>query len=234
MNHKKKIIIAIDGYSSTGKSTLAKHLAKEIGYVYVDTGAMYRAVTYYAMNKGFIDEQHFNKKGLIADLEQIDLHFKFDQALGYAEIYLNGENVEAFIRSMEVSDMVSKVASIHEVREKLVEQQQKMALDKGIVMDGRDIGTVVFPHAELKLFMTASAENRARRRYKEMIDNGVEIDFESVYQNVTSRDHLDTTREDSPLIKAADAIEIDNSDMTVEQTYELAMQYVNEKLGNLR
>lgn len=231
MSRTKKIIIAIDGYSSTGKSTLAKHLAKEIGYVYVDTGAMYRTVAYYAMKEGLIDEKHFDKEGLISDLDKINLSFKFNTSLGYSEIFLNGKNVESFIRSIEVSNMVSKVASISAVREKLVEQQQRMSLEKGIVMDGRDIGTVVFPEAELKLFMTASAEKRAQRRYKEMIDNGVEIEYETVLENVTSRDHLDTTRKDSPLIKADDAIEIDNSDMTVDQTYELAMRYVNKKFG---
>ncbi len=229
MNNSKKIIIAIDGYSSTGKSTLAKHMAKEIGYVYVDTGAMYRAVAYYAMTQGLIDDNHFDQNGLILDLNNIDLNFEFNAELGYAEIFLNGKNVECFIRSIEVSNMVSKVASISEIREKLVEQQQKMSLNKGIVMDGRDIGTVVFPEAELKLFMTASPEKRAQRRYKEMTDNGVQIQYESVLENVTSRDHLDTTRADSPLVKAGDAIEIDNSDMNVAQTYALAMKYVNEK-----
>ena len=230
MNNSNKIIIAIDGYSSTGKSTLAKHLAKEMGYVYVDTGAMYRAVAYYAMKQGLIDENHFDKEGLISDLNKIDLNLQFNAELGYAEIFLNGENVESFIRSIEVSNMVSKVASISEIREKLVEQQQKMSLDKGIVMDGRDIGTVVFPGAELKLFMTASAEKRAQRRFKEMTDNGVQIQYETVLENVTSRDHLDTTRDDSPLVKADDAIEIDNSDMNVGQTYAVAMRYVKERL----
>lgn len=232
MNNSNKIIIAIDGYSSTGKSTLAKHLAKEMGYVYVDTGAMYRAVAYYAMKQGLIDENHFDKEGLISDLNKIDLNLQFNAELGYAEIFLNGENVESFIRSIEVSNMVSKVASISEIREKLVEQQQKMSLDKGIVMDGRDIGTVVFPEAELKLFMTASAEKRAQRRFKEMTDNGVQIQYETVLENVTSRDHLDTTRDDSPLVKADDAIEIDNSDMNVDQTYAVAMRYVKERLNS--
>lgn len=232
MSQKKKIIIAIDGYSSTGKSTLAKHLAKEIGYIYVDTGAMYRAVAYYAMKQGLIDKKHFDKEGLISELDKIDLRFEFKTELGYAEIFLNNKNVESFIRSIEVSNMVSKVASISEVREKLVEQQQKISLDKGIVMDGRDIGTVVFPQAELKIFMTASAEKRAKRRYKEMIDNGVQIEYDTVLENVTSRDHLDTTRADSPLVKAVDAIEIDNSNMTVEETYALAMSYVKKKLAD--
>ena len=231
MSRTKKIIIAIDGYSSTGKSTLAKHLAREIGYVYVDTGAMYRTVAYYAMKEGLIDEKHFDKEGLISDLDKINLSFKFNTSLGYSEIFLNGKNVESFIRSIEVSNMVSKVASISAVREKLVEQQQKMALNKGIVMDGRDIGTVVFPEAELKLFMTASAEKRAQRRYKEMLDNGVKIDYASVLENVTSRDHLDTTRADSPLIKADDAIEIDNSDMSVQQTFDFAMKLVEKRLN---
>jgi len=230
MNNSKKIIIAIDGYSSTGKSTLAKHLAREIGYVYVDTGAMYRAVTYYAMKKGLIDEHHFDTKKLISDLDNIDLNFEFNADLGYAEMFLNGENVESFIRSIEVSNLVSKVARISEVRGKLVEQQKKMSLNKGIVMDGRDIGTVVFPEAELKLFMTASPEDRAQRRYKEMTDDGVKIQYSTVLENVTSRDYLDTTRKDSPLVKAEDAIEIDNSSMNVEQTYDLAMTYVKEKL----
>jgi len=230
MDKTNKIIIAIDGFSSTGKSTLAKKIAKTLGYIYVDTGAMYRAVSLFAMENGLINNNHFDVDGLISKLDDIDLKFTYNSDLGYSEMFLNGKNVEKKIRSIEVSNFVSQVAAISEVREKLVEQQQKMGLSKGIVMDGRDIGTVVFPEAELKIFMTASAKNRAQRRYKEMIDNGKEISFDDVLENVTSRDLIDTTRKDSPLIKAKDAIEVDNSDLTVGETFDLVYKYVENQI----
>ena len=226
----KKIIIAIDGYSSTGKSTVAKNIAKKLGYIYVDTGAMYRAVSYYAKQKGYISNNSFAVGKLIADLDQIDLKFNYNPVLGFSEIILNNKNIENKIRNMEISNLVSRVAAVPEVRRKLVEQQQKMGLEKGIVMDGRDIGTVVFPQAELKIFMTASAEKRAQRRYNEMIDNGENISFESVLENVNSRDLLDTTRKDSPLLMAQDAIEVDNSNLSVEETFHKVYNYAKQKL----
>jgi cytidylate kinase len=213
----KKIIIAIDGFSSTGKSTIAKQVAKALNYIYVDTGAMYRAVTYFALENNFIGETVFDSEGLINRLDDINITFKFNTNLGFAEVYLNGKNIEGSIRTLKVSRYVSPIATLSEVRRKLVEQQQIMGKDKGIVMDGRDIGTVVFPEAELKLFMTASAETRAKRRYEELIDSGHNLTYEDVLENVTTRDHIDSTREDSPLVKAKDAIEIDNSDLTIEE-----------------
>jgi cytidylate kinase len=222
-----KITIAIDGFSSTGKSTVAKQLAKHLGYVYVDSGAMYRAITFYAMQKGFILKGDFNSEALIYNLPSISISFKFNSALGFAEVYLNGENIEKQIRTLEVSSFVSKVAEISEVRHKLVEQQQKMGKDKGVVMDGRDIGTVVFPDAELKLFMTASAEKRAKRRYNELINRGDKVNYEDVLKNVKERDYIDSNREDSPLVKAEDAIEIDNSNMTLDEQFEKILRLVN-------
>lgn len=215
-----KITIAIDGFSSTGKSTVAKQLAKHLGYVYVDTGAMYRAVTYYAMQNGLINSDTFNKKMLISELPKININFKFNEDLGFAEVYLNGVHIERHIRTLKVSSFVSQIATVPEVRKKLVEQQQLMGKDKGVVMDGRDIGTVVFTDAELKLFMTASAEKRAVRRYEELLERGDEVTYDAVLKNVQDRDYIDTTRQDSPLVKAKDAIEIDNSNLTLKEQFD--------------
>lgn len=226
----KKITIAIDGFSSTGKSTIAKQLAKELEYIYVDTGAMYRAVTLYAMQQKYISENHFNSSQLINDLPAISLSFTFNENLGFAEMFLNGVNVEKEIRSIEVSKLVSKVATVSEVRKKLVNEQQEMGKNKGIVMDGRDIGTVVFPGAELKLFMTASADKRATRRYKELLDRGDKVNYEEILHNVQERDKIDSTREDSPLVMANDAIEFDNSDMELKEQFERIMSLVNDRI----
>ncbi|SDB41956.1 cytidylate kinase [Flavobacteriaceae bacterium MAR_2010_188] len=226
----QKITIAIDGYSSTGKSTVAKQLAKYLGYAYVDTGAMYRAVTLFAMNKGFIDKVHCNENALVESLENIKIHFEFNSELGFAEVYLNGENVEAKIRTMEVSSFVSQVATVSEIRKELVKQQQIMGRHKGVVMDGRDIGTVVFPNAELKIFMTASAEKRAARRYDELRERGNLVTIEEVIENVRMRDDIDTNREDSPLRKAEDAVVVDNSDTTEEEQLEIVKKLAMERI----
>ncbi len=224
----KKITIAIDGFSSTGKSTLAKQLAKELEYVYVDTGAMYRAVAYFAMQHNLIGADFFKKEALIEALTDIKLEFRFNSDLGFAEMYLNGENVEKQIRTIEVSNFVSKVAAVSEVRAKLVEQQQEMGTNKAIVMDGRDIGTVVFPNAELKIFMTASAETRAQRRFDELQQKGDNVTYEEVLKNVVDRDYMDTHREDSPLVIADDAIEIDNSYLNKEEQFAAVLELVND------
>jgi CMP/dCMP kinase len=228
----QKIIIALDGFSSTGKSTIAKELAQHLGYVYVDTGAMYRAVTLYAMQNGYISEEEFNKSDLISQLNRIELSFKFNSSLGFSEMYLNGTNVEKKIRTLEVSQFVSQVSTVSQVRRKLVEQQQLMGVNKGIVMDGRDIGTIVFPNADLKFFITASAETRAKRRFKELQERGDKVNFNDVLHNIESRDHIDSTRKDSPLIKAVDAIEIDNSELSLEKQFTKIMQFVKNVLEN--
>jgi len=233
---KKKITIAIDGYSSTGKSTIAKELAKRLAYLYVDTGAMYRAVTLFAMENGFFNQHLFKEEEFISSLNKIHLSFVFNSNLGFSEMYLNGKNVEKKIRSLDVSKLVSKIATISAVRKKLVSQQQEMGKNKGVVMDGRDIGTVVFPDAELKLFMTASPEKRAFRRYKELIDRGDEVSYEEILQNVQHRDFIDSNRNDSPLVKAPDAIEFDNSNMGLEdqfeRVYNLALQTIDKVNDN--
>jgi cytidylate kinase len=215
-----KITIAIDGFSSTGKSTLAKQLAKALGYIYVDTGAMYRAITLFAMRNKFVGVENENINALISSLPKARLKFVFNEQVGFAEMYLNGENVEKEIRSIEVSNQVSRVATIEEVRHKLVEMQKDMGQEKGIVMDGRDIGTVVFPNAELKIFMTASPETRAYRRYKELLDKGDEVTYEEVLKNIQNRDYVDSHREFSPLRRAEDAIEFDNTDMGMEEQFD--------------
>ena len=226
----RKITIAIDGYSSTGKSTIAKQIAKELGYIYVDSGAMYRAVTYYAIQNGLISDDNFDKKNFIKSLDDIKLSFVLNPKKGFAEIYLNEVNIEKEIRTMEVSAKVSIVSEIPEVRRKLVYQQQFMRKKGGIVMDGRDIGTVVFPDAELKIFMTASPEVRAQRRYDELTKRGDKVNFNEVFKNVQERDYIDSHRADSPLVKADDAIEIDNSNLTLDEQFQKIMELVSMTL----
>ncbi|QTD38601.1 (d)CMP kinase [Polaribacter batillariae] len=226
----KKITIAIDGFSSTGKSSIAKLIAKKYNYIYVDTGAMYRAVTLFAKQHFFVGKDFLDKEKLISNLKDISLSFQFNKQLGFAEMFLNGKNVEKEIRTLEISQLVSKVAAISEVRKKLVAEQQKMGEKSGVVMDGRDIGTVVFPNAELKLFLTASADKRATRRYKELIDRGDKVSFKDILFNVEERDRIDSTREDSPLIKAKDAVEINNSDMGIKEQFERICSLIDRKL----
>lgn len=227
----RKITIAIDGYSSTGKSTVAKQLADYLGYVYVDSGAMYRAVALYAMENGIIAKTHFDKAKLIESLPLIQLYFEKKNDWEKAHVFLNGRDVENEIRNLEVSGFVSPIAAIPEVRAKLVIQQQEIGLKKGVVMDGRDIGTVVFPDAELKIFMNASAFKRAQRRYKELIEKGENIKFDAVLKNLEERDHIDSTRKDSPLKKASDAIEINNSEMNIEDQFQMVLQLAKDRIA---
>ncbi len=229
----KKITIAIDGHSSTGKSTVARRLAKELEYIYVDTGAMYRAVTLYMMRKVFVSDSNFNEEAILRHLPFVDLEFRFNEKTGNADIYLEKENVEEEIRYMEVSKHVSRVSAIPQVRKKLVKQQKEMGKEKGVVMDGRDIGTVVFPDAELKIFMTASTEKRAQRRYDELKAKGEDVDFAEVEKNVKDRDYMDSTREDSPLIKADDAIEFDNSNLGLEEQFEKILKIAKDKIAEV-
>ncbi len=226
----KKIVIAIDGYSSCGKSTMAKDLAREVGYIYVDTGAMYRAVTLFAMRNGVFDaEGNIDEARLKALLPDVKLTFKLNSETKLPEVCLNGECVERDIRTLEVSQHVSPIAALPFVREKLVEQQQAMGKEKGIVMDGRDIGTVVFPDAELKIFVTASAEIRAQRRFKELEAKGMPANFDEILQNVEQRDYIDTHRETSPLRQADDALVLDNSHLTIADQKEWLMEKFNER-----
>lgn len=222
---KKKIIIAIDGYSSCGKSTFAKAVAAKLGYIFIDTGAMYRAVTLFAMRNGLTDDP----EALAERLPEVRIDFRFDQETGHSDVYLNDENVETEIRRIDVSNRVSGVSSIPAVRAKLVAMQQEMGRRKGVVMDGRDIGTMVFPEAELKIFMTADPRVRAERRYKELIAKGEEVSLAEIERNIRERDHQDETRAVSPLRRAADAVVLDNSGMTVEEQ----MRWIDLRLAEL-
>lgn len=227
----KKIVIAIDGYSSCGKSTMAKNLARQLGYVYVDTGAMYRAVTLYALRHQLFDaDGEADAASLQQAMPDIRVSFQFNKQTGKPDTYLNDELVEQEIRTMQVSERVSKIAALPFVRTALVAQQQRMGVDKGIVMDGRDIGTVVFPHAELKIFVTASAEVRAQRRYDELQQKGMPTRYDDILKNVQERDYIDSHREVSPLRKAEDAIELDNSNLTIDEQQQWLLQQVDKVL----
>ncbi len=227
----RKITIAIDGHSSCGKSTMAKDLARKIGYIYVDTGAMYRSVTLYALRHQLMDEEHIEEEQLRESMDDIRISFALNAETGRPDTYLNGECVEQEIRGMEVSNNVSRIAAIPFVREAMVAQQQQMGRDKGVVMDGRDIGTVVFPDAELKIFVTASAEVRAQRRYDELRGKGEEADYDEVLRNVKERDYIDSHREVSPLRQADDAILLDNSEMSIPEQNEWLLQRYQEKVS---
>lgn len=234
MNHStKKIVIAVDGFSSCGKSTMAKDLAKAIGYIYIDSGAMYRAVTLFALRRNlFLADGQVNEEQLRAELPEIRITFVLNQEQR-PETYLNGENVEKEIRGLEVSSRVSRIAALDFVRAELVHQQQLMGQEKGIIMDGRDIGTCVFPNAELKIFVTASAEIRAQRRYDELTAKGEKVNFEEILHNVQERDRIDMTRTVSPLRKADDALELDNSHLTPEQQKEWLLEQYNRVIAAL-
>ena len=223
----KKITIAIDGHSSTGKSTLAKQLAKALDYIYVDSGAMYRAVTLYALEQGFVSDKKFDSNALISNIENVNIELK-KEGNNPTVLFLNNTEVSSKIRGMEVSNLVSKVAALPEVRKCLVREQRRMGEQKGIVMDGRDIGTVVFPKAELKIFMTASAQTRTQRRFDELTEKGEQVDFEDVFENITSRDHKDSTRADSPLTQARDARVLDNTNLTQSQQYTIVMDWIKD------
>src|SRR5664280_787409 len=217
MNMEKRLIIAIDGYSSCGKSTFARLIAKELNYIYIDSGAMYRAVTLFCMRRNYITLTVLNKTGIIDELKDIHLDFVFNPDLNEYETFLNSENVENEIRNMEVTSLVSRISQIPEVRERMVELQRQIGVSKGIVMDGRDIGTVVFPDADIKIFMTASVDIRAKRRHNELKEKGVNIDFEEIKRTIIARDIADENRDISPLRRADDAIILDNSRMTIEE-----------------
>lgn len=227
----RKIIIAIDGFSSCGKSTFAKAIAARLGYIFIDTGAMYRAVTLYALEHGAVKMGEVDPSAVVALLPEIEISFKFNSERGASDVYVNGEQVEQKIRSIEVSNLVSKISSIAEVREKLVSMQQDMGRKRGVVMDGRDIGTVVFPDAELKIYMTADVKVRAQRRFDELTAKGDQVTLEEILENVISRDHADMNREISPLRQAEDAIVLDNSQMSVEEQMAWFMERYEEVIS---
>ena len=228
---EKKIIIAIDGYSSSGKSSMAKALASKIGYRYIDSGAMYRSVTLWAMRKSIVKDGNVDNATLIASLPEINVDFRV-MPDGKQHTLLNGEDVEELIRHLDVSSNVSQVSVIPEVRHKLVDLQQKLGDGKGIVMDGRDIGTTVFPNAEMKVFVTASAQTRAQRRLQELIDKGIPASYQEVLANVVQRDHIDETREESPLRKADDAEVLDNSVMSIEEQNKWLLDLYNRRINS--
>lgn len=227
----RNLIIAIDGFSSTGKSTLAKLLAKELGYIHIDSGAMYRAITLYALQNGMVYDRKVNESELLPQLHFLDIHFEFNEEKGANEIFLNDENVEQDIRAMEVSSHVSLIAKIPEVRHFAVELQRKMSKNGGVVMDGRDIGTTVFPDADVKIFLNASVEERAKRRYEELLKTDNPASFEEVFQNISDRDKMDSTREISPLKQAEDAILVDNGDLTPKETLAKVLEIIKNRIN---
>jgi CMP/dCMP kinase len=226
----KKLIIAIDGYSSCGKSTFARLIAKELNYIYIDSGAMYRAVTLFCMRNNYINNNSLNNPAILSEIRNIHIDFVFNPDLNEYETFLNSENVEKQIRSMEVTAHVSKISQIYEVRERMVELQREIGVSKGIVMDGRDIGTVVFPGADIKIFMTASVDIRAKRRFDELINKGININFDEIKRSIIARDIADENRDISPLRRADDAIILDNSRMTVDEQ----MRWIKEIIDNKR
>ena len=228
MKKTNDIVIAIDGHSSCGKSTMAKSLAKKLGYIYIDSGAMYRAVTLYALRNGWINNGQPNSKKIIAGLKNLKITFRWDNETEKNTTFMNGENIEEEIRQLEVSRNVSPISTIPEVRHEMVKQQRENGKNKGIVMDGRDIGTVVFPDAELKIFMTASPKVRAQRRFDELKEKGLEVDFDEILKNVEERDQIDSSREVSPLKKADDALVLDNSNLTREEQLQWTLNKVEE------
>ena len=229
-----KIIIAIDGYSSCGKSSFAKAIAREMEYIYIDSGAMYRAVTLYCLRTGLAGKDGISAKSIAASLGNININFVYNPDIGLYETYLNSENVESEIRGIEVSAFVSGISQIQEVRIRMVELQRQIGIFKGIVMDGRDIGTVVFPDAEIKIFMTATLEVRAKRRYDELVSKGMKVDFDEVRRNIVARDIADENRDISPLRRAEDAIVLDNSRMTIPEQMTWVMQLIQKKINGSR